>query len=109
MGKVVVTAKLENLAELFDVEKGVLPDDRVRRVEVHDAVVDAGATTLPPPRRVVPPRGLNPPRMRRPPRLGSESLLPVYGPVRLTTQGRDSPVDVGEMGDKSPASPANSS
>ena len=40
MGKVVVTAKIENLGDLYDVKKGVLPDDQVRRIEVDDAVVD---------------------------------------------------------------------
>ncbi len=46
LGRVVVTAKIENLRDLYDVKKGLLPDDQVRRVEVHDAVVDTGATTL---------------------------------------------------------------
>ena len=46
MGKVLVTAKIENLADLFDAEKGVLSEDQVRRIEVHDAVIDTGATTL---------------------------------------------------------------
>ena len=45
MGKVVVTALIENLEDLFDAEKGLLPAENVRRLEVHD-VVDTGATTL---------------------------------------------------------------
>jgi hypothetical protein len=32
MGKVVVTAKIENLGDLYEVKKGLLPDDQVRRV-----------------------------------------------------------------------------
>jgi hypothetical protein len=44
MGKVVVTAKLENLEDLFNAAKGVLPDDQVRRLEITDALVDTGAT-----------------------------------------------------------------
>ena len=46
MGKVVVNAKIENLGDLYDVKKGALADHEVRRVEVPDAVVDTGATTL---------------------------------------------------------------
>src|SRR5262249_20111917 len=39
-GKVLVTAKIENLEDLFGVHKGLLTDDHVRRVEVSDALVD---------------------------------------------------------------------
>jgi hypothetical protein len=31
-GKVVVTAKIENLGDLYEVKKGLLPNDQVRRV-----------------------------------------------------------------------------
>ena len=46
MGKVLVTAKIENLEDLFDVEKGLIAPDAWRSVEVHDALVDTGATAL---------------------------------------------------------------
>jgi predicted aspartyl protease len=102
MRKVFVTAKIENLADLFDVEKGVLPDDQVRRIEVSDAVVDTGATTLLLPKRMVAALGLKPLRTRHSRGLGGNFLLPMYGTVRLTIQGRDCPVDVGEIGDEYP-------
>ena len=38
MGKVVVTAKIENLEDLYSAKKGLLPDAQVRRIEVPDAV-----------------------------------------------------------------------
>src|SRR3954447_9331453 len=38
MGKVLVTATLENLDDLFSVRKGLLADEQVRRVEVNDAL-----------------------------------------------------------------------
>ena len=44
MGRVIVTAKIENLADLFQANEGLIPDDQVRRVEVSDAAVDTGAT-----------------------------------------------------------------
>ena len=53
MGKVLVTAKIENLEDLTASEKGLLPDDQVRRIEVQDAVIDTGATTLLLPKRMI--------------------------------------------------------
>jgi predicted aspartyl protease len=102
MGKVVVTAKIENLGDLYDVKKGRMNDDQVRRVEVHDAVVDTGATTLLLPKRMITALGLEPLRTRRSRGLGGDFLLPMYGTVRLTIQDRDCVVDVGGIGDEYP-------
>ena len=102
MGKVLVTAKIENLEDLYSVKKGLLPDDQVRRIEVHDAVVDTGATTLLLPKRMIAALGLEPLRTRHSRGLGGDFLLHVYGTVRLTIQGRDCPLDVGEIGDEYP-------
>ena len=102
MGKVVVTAIIENLKDLFEVERGLLTDDQVRRVEVQDAIVDTGATTLLLPKRMIAALGLKPLRVRHSRGLGGDFLLPVYGTVRLTIQGRDCPLDVGEIGDEYP-------
>src|SRR5271156_5341841 len=102
MGKVLVTAKIENLEDLFDAEKGLLPDDQVRRFEVQDAVVDTSATTLLLPKRIVAALGLRPLRTRHSRGLGGEFLLHVFGTVRLTIQGRDCALDVGEIGDEYP-------
>ena len=102
VGKVIVTAKIENLADIYEAKKGVLPDDQVRRVEVHDAVVDTGAPTLLLPKRIIAALGLQPLRTRHSRGIGGDFLLPVYGTVRLTIQGRDCPLDVGEIGDEYP-------
>src|SRR5262249_38178597 len=77
MGKVVVTAKIENLKDLYLAEKRLLPEDQVRRVEVQDAVVDAGATTLLLPKRMIAALGLEPLRTRHSRGLGGDSLLPI--------------------------------
>ena len=53
MGKVVVAARIENLEDAYDADKGVLPAERVRSIEVSDALVDTGATLLSIPRRLV--------------------------------------------------------
>src|SRR4051812_13215381 len=102
MGEVVVSAIIENLTDLLDAERGLLTDDQVRRIEVHDAVVDTGATTLLLPKRMIAALGLKPLRMRHSRGLGGDFLLPVYGTVRLTIQGRGCPLDVGEIGDEYP-------
>jgi len=102
MGKVVVTAMIENLEDLFDAEKGVLPAEKVRRLEVHDAIVDTGATTLLLPKRMIAALGLRPLRTRHSRGLGGDFLLPMHGTVRLTIQGRDCALDVGEIGDQFP-------
>ena len=102
MGKVLVTAKIENLGDLYNVKQGMLPDDQVRRIEVADAVIDTGATTLLLPKRMIDALGLEPLRTRHSRGLGGEFILPVYGTVRLTIQGRDCPLDVGAIGDEYP-------
>jgi len=102
MGKVVVPAKIENLEDVFNSEKGLLPTDQVRRLEVLDAVVDTGATTLLLPKSMIASLGLKPLRTRHSRGLGGDFLLHMYGTVRLTIQGRDCVVDVGEIGDDYP-------
>ncbi len=102
MGKVIVTAMIENLEDLYAVEQGLLSDDQVRRIEVHDAVVDTGTLTMLLPKRMVTALGLEPLRVRHSRGLGGEFLLPVYGTVRLTIQGRGCAQFVGEIGDEYP-------
>jgi predicted aspartyl protease len=102
LGKVRVAATIENLEDLFNAEKGLLPRDQVRRVEVGDALVDTGATGLLLPRRMVTALGLLPLRTRQARGLGGSVPLPMYRAVRLTIQGRDCAIDVGEIGDEFP-------
>ena len=92
----------ENLEDLYDVGKGLLSDDQARRLEVHDAVVDTGATTLLLPKRMIATLGLKHLRTRHSRGLGGNFLLTVYGTVRLTIQDRDCALDVGEIGDEFP-------
>ena len=101
MGKVLVTARIENLEDLFDVEKGLIPPDAARIVEVHDALVDTGATTLLLPKSMIASLGLRPLRVRQR-GLGGALAMPMFRAVRLTIQGRDCAIDVGEIGDEFP-------
>jgi predicted aspartyl protease len=102
MGKVLVTATIENLEDLFDAEKGILPRDQVRRFEIPDALVDTGATTLLLPNRMIAALELRPTRARQARGIGGIVPLQMYSAVRLTIQGRDCTLDVGAISDDLP-------
>src|SRR5262249_27513589 len=102
MGKVLVTARIENLDDLFGVRKGQIADEQVRRVEVDDALVDIGATGLLVPKRLIAQLGLDPVRVRPSRTVGGSIPLQIYRAVRLTIQGRDCISDVAELPDEYP-------
>jgi hypothetical protein len=102
MRKVVVTAKIENLADVFSVKGGRLPDDQVRRIEVTDAVVDTRAARLLLPKRMIAALGLERLRTRHLQGIDEDFVSRVKGTVRLTIQERDCVIDVGEIGDGYP-------
>ncbi len=52
-GKVSVSARIENLQDTYEAEKGTIPAGNVRSVDVADALVDTGATMLSIPRRLI--------------------------------------------------------
>jgi predicted aspartyl protease len=102
MGRVLVTAKIENLEDLYSVRQGRLTDDQVRRVEVTDALADTGASTLSVPRRFIAQLGLRPHRTRQARTSAGPVTLQVYEAVRLTVQGRDCTCDIVEVPDDCP-------
>src|SRR5947208_810530 len=103
MGKVLVTAKLENLNDLTLVHQGLKTPEEVRSVEVTDALIDTGATGLLLPRRLIAQLGLSMLRTRPARTIAGHVEVPIYRAVRLTVQGRDCISDVGEIGDEFPA------
>jgi len=102
MGRVTVTAKVENLGDLLRVEEGLLPADQVRSVDVNDALVETGATILSMPKRMIQQLGLRHVRSRPAISSAGATTVNVYGTVRLTIQGRDCPTDVTELPDECP-------
>ncbi len=102
MGKVLVTATVENLQDLYDYEQNRLPKDQLRRVQVDDALIDTGATTLSLPKRFIAQLGLKPTRTRQARTSAGTITLQIYGTVRVTIQGRDCPCDVVEVPDDCP-------
>jgi predicted aspartyl protease len=102
MGKVVVSAKIENLADLTKVWEGQLADDQVRRVEVADALVDTGATMLSLPTRLIQQLGLRRHRTKTARTSAGVFSFGIYGAVRLTVQERDCVIEVAEVPDNCP-------
>jgi clan AA aspartic protease len=102
MGKVQVSAKIENLFDVENREQGTLPADQVRFVEVTDALIDTGATGLLLPKRLIGQLGLRAFRTQ-PSRTSAGSIpLTMVTAVRLTVQGRDCLSDVAEIPDEFP-------
>ncbi len=102
MGKVLVTARVENIEDVFRVARGTLADENVRRIEVSDALVDTGATILSMPSRLIRQLGLLPVRTRQARTGAGPQTVQIYGTARLTIQGRDCPTDVTELPDDCP-------
>jgi predicted aspartyl protease len=100
--KIIVTAKVENLEDLYMVEEGILPAEQVRFVEVPDALVDKGATMLSMPTRLIAQFGLRPHRKRKSRSCAGPVTIQIYGAVRLTIQGRDCVSEVMELSDDCP-------
>jgi predicted aspartyl protease len=102
MGRVLVTARIESLEDLYKVEQGAIRPDELRCVEVTDALVDTGATSLSMPSRMIRQLGLLPFRARMARTSAGPVTVQVYGGVRLTIQGRDCLCDVAELPDDGP-------
>jgi predicted aspartyl protease len=94
MGKVLVTARIENLHDLYDVERGLLKEEQVRRVEVPDAVGDTGAMMLSLPGPLIEQLGLKRYGTRRVRTAAGVVETGVYEAVRLVIQDRECRVDV---------------
>lgn len=102
MGRVLTEATVENLNDLWDVRRGLLPPENVRRLTVPDALVDTGATLLSLPTRFIRQLGLSPVRTRRVISSTGATEATVYDAVRLTIQDRYCTADVMEVPDGVP-------
>jgi predicted aspartyl protease len=102
VGKVIVEAKIENLFDIEEVFKGRISEDQVRRLDVNEAIVDTGATTLSLPKRLIEQLGLRQLRTGLARTANGMTTFGIYSPVRLTVQGRDCTVEVAELPDECP-------
>lgn len=103
MGRVTVEIEVENMGDLWDAQKGRIPEEQVRRVTVPDALVDTGATTLALPRKLVEELGLERVRERSVVSCQGKGTISVCSIVRLHILGRDCAVEVMEVPDETPA------
>jgi clan AA aspartic protease len=100
MGRVMVEATVENLKDLWDAQRGMMPPEQVRRFTIPDALVDTGATLLSLPTRLIQQLGLNPQTKKRVrSSSGAVTEADMYDAVRLTIQGRTCTMDVMEVPD----------
>lgn len=102
MGRVLTEATLENLKDLWAVERGLLPPEQARRVVIPDALVDTGATLLSLPTSLIQQLGLAKTSSKRVTSSSGLGEAAVYEAVRLTIQGRSCTMDVMEVPDTVP-------
>jgi predicted aspartyl protease len=102
VGRVIVSARLENVFDLYEASRGQLALDQVRHVDVSDARVDTGATLLAMPKRLIEQLGIAQIRTGRARTTMGLSTFGIFGPVRLTIQGRACSVDVSEVAEECP-------
>lgn len=102
VGQVNETAVIENLYDLRAVKEQRLTADQVRRIEVHDARVDTGATFVSMPRHLIDRLGLTQVEVKTARTATGLVKVGVFEPVKLTIQGRDCEVRVTEVADSCP-------
>ncbi len=102
MGRVLTQATIENLEDIWAAKRGLIDVDKVRRIEVNDALVDSGATLLSIPTRLIRELGLEKTASKRVTSSTGPGEADVYSAVRLTIQGRSCTMDVMEVPDDVP-------
>lgn len=101
-GRVLTEAKIENLKDLWDANRGRMRADEARSVEVTDALVDSGATLLSIPTTMIARLGLEQTGTRRVRSSLGTGVTRMFEAVHLTIQGRECTVDVMEVPDDTP-------
>lgn len=102
MGRVLTEATIENLKDLWAVERGLMSPEQARKIAIYDALVDTGATLLSLPTRLIRQLGLNKTASKRVTSSTGLTEASVYEAVRLTIQGRVCTMDVMEVPDSVP-------
>jgi predicted aspartyl protease len=102
LGKTLVSAKIENAGELYAAHKGLLHEDQVHWIEVTDTLVDTSASHLSMPKSLINQLDLPHVSIGRAETTAGMRTFEIYGPVRLTIQGRTCSVDVAEIADECP-------
>jgi predicted aspartyl protease len=98
--KVIVSARIENVFDLYEASRGQRALDQVRHIHVSDARVDTGATLLAMPKRLIEQLGIAQIRTGRALTTMGLSTFGIFGPVRLTIQRRACSADVSEVAEE---------
>ncbi|MEE9141611.1 MAG: hypothetical protein V3U59_02785 [Gammaproteobacteria bacterium] len=102
MGKVIVSAKIENLADLVRSNAGDISSSDVRAIQLDDALIDTEATMLSLPSKHIQALGLRRHRTRTARTTAGVISFGVYEAVRIAVQDRDCVVEVCEIPDECP-------
>jgi len=102
MGRVLTEAKIENLKDVWDCERGRLRPEEVRHITIPEALVDTGATLLSLPTRFIRQLGLGKTTSKHVTGSVGPTLADMYDAVRLTIQDRTCTIDVLEVPDSVP-------
>src|SRR4051812_15114313 len=93
LGRVTTPVRVENLKDLWDAERGMLANDKVRRLDITKALVDTGSSTLALPTRMIEQLGLNKVRERSAVTSNGVAQVSMYDAVRVTIIGRECVVE----------------
>jgi len=102
MGRVLTPATIENYVDLWAAKQGIISDEKIRRIEVPEALVDSGATLLSLPKSLIQKLGLEKTSEKRVTSSIGVGEANLYSAVRLTIQGRSCTMDVLEVPDGVP-------
>ncbi len=102
VGRVLTEATIENLKDLWDVQRGRMPATDARAVTVDNALADSGATLLSIPTAIIERLGLEQTGTKRVRSSGGVGEARLFEAVRLTIQGRQCTMDVLEVPDGTP-------
>jgi len=102
MGRVLTEVRIENLEDVWAVRRGEIPCEQVRAVELDNALVDTGATTLALPSRIIRQLGLAKVAEKQATSSHGRGPVNIYEAVRLTIMDRFCTVDVIEVPDDVP-------
>jgi predicted aspartyl protease len=97
-----VAARLENQYDITRLQLGEITAEQVRSVDIPVALVDTGASSLCVPRKFIDQLGLLLQKTRKARTTNGEVERGIFGPVRLTVQGRDCSCYVSELPDDCP-------
>jgi len=102
MGRVTTEVAISNLGDLYEVERGRMTADEVRRVVVPDALVDTGASTLALTPSLIDRLGLTKRSEKRINTAAGPTTTRQYGAVRMEIMGREATVDPIEIPEGTP-------